>query len=633
MKTKSLLILALMLLSFGLKAQIVPEPISKIIGSSEHIFEGKVIRSDSYWNQNGDFIYTSHTIEVSKIFKGDLNCGTVEMLTVGGNVQNREISGSHTLDLNKGDIGVFCAISSNYEQPAINYYPENNAQVLSVVTEEQGFFKYYFDDINPACSNLIYSFDSLQQVYDSLQVVLQLSYTDCNATLVSQQINEYEQYRKKPKGHSRAIPNIVYVTPDKAYGGIGEVITLYGQNFGNNINKGRIFMPNANRLQFWGGEYVVLNSIDIVSWSDTIIEFTLPSITKKLDTTITGLPFVYLGVPGSGSIVVQNDLGEESPQYVPSAYIEVTYSIATEVRYDSTNHVYIKPRVRLIDSDANVQRYIFHIDNNIKSDPIKFAIVQKAVNDWACFTNVYYRLDTTVLATSGNYDYMNSITFASTPGHIVGVTYSTNDFCLSDLSVSTYEMDIILEKDSVDWWYSLNPLDSMRPLNRVDFYQAILHELGHSHLLYHVIDSSMLMFRDQGYRRNIDLLQDSSAVGGLVALNYSLNNPATSCGYLPPTLQNCPTLSIEHALHNADLFEIFPNPLREDVLKIRLKTQNYGNYQIEIYDIYGNRVFTNRFVVTDSGKIELNTQKIPQGVYFVSISSENYISTQKIIKL
>lgn len=630
MKTKPFLMLAFLLLSINLRGQIVPESIQELILSSEHIFEGRVIRSNSYWNQSENFIYTSHTVEISKIFKGDLNCGTVELITVGGEVQNKEIKGSHNLDLYRGDVGIFCATTTNYEQPVTDYYSENNSQVLGVTSEEQGFFRYYFDDINPACSNLIYSYDSLQQVYDSLQIALQVSYTDCNATAISQEIKDYELYRKKPKNPSRAIPNIVYVTPDKAYGGIGQVITIYGSNFGNDSTKGRIFMPNANRLQYWGAEYVVLNNnTDVVFWSDTIIEFRLPSITKKLDTTITGLSFRYLGVPGSGSIVIQNDLGEESPEYIPAAHIDVVSSIATEVRYDSVNNVYIKPRVKLIDSDVNVQRYIFHVDYNIKSDPIKFAIVKKAVNDWACFTNVYYRLDTSVLAISGNYDYMNSITWGSTPGHIPGITYSINDFCASDLSVSTYEIDIILEKDSVDWWYSLNPIDSMRPLGKVDFYQAVLHELGHSHLLYHVVDSSTLMFADQGYHRNIDLPQDSSVVGASIGLNYSLNNPATVCGYLAPTLQNCPTLSIENSLYDETLFNIFPNPLMENKLHVRLK--DYGNYNLTIHDMYGNIVFSKFFVATDA--INFDIGKIPQGLYIVTLSSEKSFSTQKLLKL
>ncbi len=100
------------LLSFcklGISQQI-PEDIVKRVTNSPFIFEGRVIRDDSYWSSEEKTIYTSHTIEIFKVLKGaDLGfrCGTVELITLGGKVGDEEMEVSHNLVLRKGMMGVF----------------------------------------------------------------------------------------------------------------------------------------------------------------------------------------------------------------------------------------------------------------------------------------------------------------------------------------------------------------------------------------------------------------------------------------------------------------------------------------------------------------------------------------------
>ena len=97
MKTKFIFFLNCFLLAINLFAQEVPENLARRINRVPYIFEGRVIRSDCYWSQRQDRIYTSSTIEITKIAKGTLSCGTVEIITVGGRVGDREIDISHNL--------------------------------------------------------------------------------------------------------------------------------------------------------------------------------------------------------------------------------------------------------------------------------------------------------------------------------------------------------------------------------------------------------------------------------------------------------------------------------------------------------------------------------------------------------
>ena len=103
MKTK-FTILFLLLINLC-NAQEVPDDIINRANRATYIFEGTVIRSDSYWDHDRKEIYTSSTILISKIAKGNLNCGTIEIITVGGRVGDTEIKISHNLTLSKGMMG------------------------------------------------------------------------------------------------------------------------------------------------------------------------------------------------------------------------------------------------------------------------------------------------------------------------------------------------------------------------------------------------------------------------------------------------------------------------------------------------------------------------------------------------
>ncbi len=107
MKIKFILILFLISYPFVSNSQISVESIVTRINSADYIFEGEVIRSDGYWATDKDYIYTSATIDIKKIFKGTLQCGKVELITDGGQVGDSvEIQISHNLNLAKGMKGV-----------------------------------------------------------------------------------------------------------------------------------------------------------------------------------------------------------------------------------------------------------------------------------------------------------------------------------------------------------------------------------------------------------------------------------------------------------------------------------------------------------------------------------------------
>lgn len=167
------------------KAQVIPKGLLETANVSDCIFEGQVIRSDSYWNADSTYIYTSHTVEITKIFKGDLICGTVEVINPGGRVGDTQLMLSHHLTLRTGELGVFFCNITNMELSQVDFYPETEPTPIEITFSEQGFYRYYFDNYNPSVAGLYYHFDSLAQFYNLVQLYTQLNYVECYNTVVS----------------------------------------------------------------------------------------------------------------------------------------------------------------------------------------------------------------------------------------------------------------------------------------------------------------------------------------------------------------------------------------------------------------------------------------------------------------
>src|SRR5688572_16981117 len=98
---KSTFTCLLVLLSFHLSAQCLLKelPLNQRSSRSELIVEGKVIASQSFWNEAHNMIYTSNTIEIMKIFKGQVSASTIDIITEGGVVGMDMIKVSPSLSL------------------------------------------------------------------------------------------------------------------------------------------------------------------------------------------------------------------------------------------------------------------------------------------------------------------------------------------------------------------------------------------------------------------------------------------------------------------------------------------------------------------------------------------------------
>ena len=182
LQCKSLLGTLLFILTFSLTSigQEIPIDIVDRINAVDYIFEGEVIKSTPYKSANGRRVYTSNTIKISKILKGNLTCGTIELITDGGIVDDLWVDRSHSLKLRKQCKGIFLATHTGKELSSVDFYSENNNQKLEATFQNQSFVKYWHNGIDWKVSDVWANYDSLAQIYNLAEVITGLNFVDCS---------------------------------------------------------------------------------------------------------------------------------------------------------------------------------------------------------------------------------------------------------------------------------------------------------------------------------------------------------------------------------------------------------------------------------------------------------------------
>ncbi len=182
----------LLLLTANLKSygQEIPIDIIDRVNAVDYIFEGEVIKSTPYKTANGRYIYTSNTIEISKILKGNLKCGTIELITDGGIVDDHWVDRSHSLNLTEKCKGIFLATNTGKELSSVDFYDENNLQKIEATFQNQSFIKYWHDGVEWRISDLWANYDSLIQVYNLAELITGLNFKDCERSSLFENDNE-----------------------------------------------------------------------------------------------------------------------------------------------------------------------------------------------------------------------------------------------------------------------------------------------------------------------------------------------------------------------------------------------------------------------------------------------------------
>ena len=275
------------------------------------------------------------------------------------------------------------------------------------------------------------------------------------------------------------MPKITGFSPSVIRAGTNEVLTITGTNFGNTRGKGQVLFPDADSI----GRYMQgCDTLDYVSWTNTEIKVKVPSLVINNNYTIKG-------TAGSGKFKVVNDLGFRDST---TTDLDVQYSIDNESSINSN----IKYRSNMVYYNCSNSARTFKLGNTLSSNPQAVALIDSAINTWARTLNIDIRLQKDDY---NNYQYFadNAVDNEDTICMIYVKNYSTDPVkplmrtntksysCSSGTKFLKVGADIGINMVNPVWHYTLG---DAKPSGKNDFFQAILHELGHALGLLHVIN-------------------------------------------------------------------------------------------------------------------------------------------------
>ena len=219
-----------------------------------------------------------------------------------------------------------------------------------------------------------------------------------------------------------------------------------------------------------------------------------------------------------------------------------------------------------------------------------------------------------------------------------------------DSLVFNKEADINIRKtlnnlnvSGVVWSYDTTLQYLLAP-NEISFYDIILHELGHAHLLNHVIDFYELMYSGAspgGIRRNLSPTSTTFA-GAMDVIHTSKSSLVqNTCGYpalinIPPQ-GNCDPFGsgISSVFENEYKLNIFPNPAGNGSITITYQLSKNAFVQLQIIDCTGREVMRLNDEKKSAGSYteQVNISELPKGIYLIMANINGQLQTIKFIKL
>lgn len=588
-------------------------PLKQQIEKSSLIIEGEVISKHSFWDANHHNIYTSNTVKVYKVFKGQ-SIGTIAVITPGGAVGFEAETVSPSLKLHKGDIGVFMLNENKVPFSAENKSSNPRFRPYSSV---QGFYRYN-TDTDVAANPFSVKRGISDSFYKEIMTHARSNYIEVTPFDIKRKTSNSNQKK------NAFAPGSITFLPTTSTAGTASVLTISGTGFG--AIKGIVGFSNADD---GGATFIDALDTQVLTWGDT-------EITVKIPTDA-----------GTGPIKVTNDdtssgtsAGDLTITYAELNAVDDFYSVgeATDYAYE-TRHI--------DDPDTSGSGgYTWEMFTDFFDDfekPGAKASFERALDTWRCETDVNWIVSgsaTTVDVVAS--DGTNVVRFdngdegaGGLPDGVLGRCTSRWSSCgfLDDPDSGNYwvsELDIQFDDDTS--WETGPPLATGSDF---DFESVALHELGHGHQLGHVIEGTgAVMHYALSAAENIRTL-----TAGDIAGAGDVHSRSTTIRISPPTIEDCgeavmtdyagacPPLGISEFELNA-MISLYPNPNKGTFFID--KTSSLNLVKVVVYDISG-RLLSEHDVSDTSNTKTINLRSASSGIYFANIHSDFGIITKKLI--
>lgn len=560
----------------GAQCLSLPNIIQDQISIADRIIEGEVVRQESWLGPDGN-IYTTNTIEVHRVFKGFAET-EIEVISEGGVLGNTMQIVTPGAKFRLGAYGLIEVADDAFrgiQSLAIGFYP--------------------IDEMSGTVYRMKNVFNR-----DDLYELVHRSVGQSSMQMVEAAPTETVHVQ-------RSIPQITSIEPLSITAGTKSILTISGSGFGSEQGTGFVAFRNAND----GGQSFVSVPIGphYVSWSDTEIKMYVPSTSLYSST-----------VAGTGEVRVINNQGDygHSTQYLNVSYAqcEVVYSeILNETQLVGINN----------------GGYLFQKNPALQSLMGGLPMVRHALEKWSCNTRVNFDLseEPSEQASFAN-DGINLLGLSAPgqlPSYMLGRTLTTFSGCGTSNGIqwNLIEVDILMNGD-MDWWTSdLHPAP-----NRYDLTTALLHELGHAHLLQHNsnINSPMYFQLMPGSMRR-DLHPEADIAGGNYITTLSVESP-WNCSNENHQFQeeNGCDLSLINGLDDDvenDMLA-YPNPFNDF---LELKGSWSGQAKYTLVDALGRTIMAGSVT---SDKQRLDTSQLPIGFYLLQIADSNIQQVFRLLK-
>lgn len=587
-------------------------PIDNRIDRSDVIIEGKVISSNSYWNDNRDFIYTSNIIEVFKIFKGAVTSENIEIITQGGEVDDTWINVEPNLNITVGEIGMFFCNNDKNSNAA------GKINSLSPNALSLAFIRYDLDELSAFDMFTRYA-DIKTSIYDRITEKTGSAFRDLHKF-------DLASHKSASTLKTRAAPVITSFSPATISAGSQSELTINGSGFGASRGSNAVGFKNANN---GGSSDVDINDgattaddLYYTLWSDTQIKILVPHRNSS-----TGAGYYT----GTGKISV--NIGGTRAYSPNSLYIKWG-------RYDAQS---IDGSVSSTLANINgTGGYTWQMNTVFAANTAAAAAFQRAMNTWSCGTKINWKLGSNTSISSNADDGINVIRFANSgemANNILASTATTYRlFCGTGSTRRWYLLgfDMAVNNATILGQYGWQYGPALAGNNQYDFETVAVHELGHAMQVGHIIKPGFIMNYSISNGENTRTIHAEILEGGNHITASSFLIPACT-GPLPDggamtayTPASCAAVGISDTQQSTGI-ELFPVPA-DNTINITLDNSG-GEYlqNISLVDQLGKEVLFKDMKGSGVSSSAINTENISQGVYFARITTSANVYSGKII--
>jgi hypothetical protein len=448
------------------------------VNRSSLILEGKVISQRSAWNSRHTMIYTTSTVEVYKLFKGNLEKNLVEVVTIGGAVDGYYIHASHLLELHNDELGIF--FLNRQSVPGIT---PPSGTTFGVYSSSQGFLKY--DVFSKTASAPFVSYSDIEhQLYNDLN-----NRIGRKVEIKNPYFSLDKEAGRFQSNNSILAPVITGFSPATVSAGalldpVNNELTITGTGFGTASGSAAVLFSDADFAAGTQFTAVPYNSRLIISWSATQIRVRVPT------------------QAGSGTFRVRDNAGEVVNSPAP---LDVRYSILT-ADFGGSYGIKQFNLGNMNGSGGYSVKYSITTANNgvnIDASPAK-ATFQRALNTWKETVGVnFVEAGTSTLQLVDPDDNENLIMYdnggTGLDGPLgdgvlatcfSGITICTNNPAANQARKTGF--DIVIRNtgySSGNTPFTLGPCPPYSQSSSVvDLESVLLHELGHALNLGHIVD-------------------------------------------------------------------------------------------------------------------------------------------------